>query len=70
LIDIAPKNNFRVFNNLWAFMRRKEREIKDVAAIEDILKRAFVCRLGLCEDNQPYVVPLCHGYKDNSLSKR
>jgi uncharacterized protein len=48
-------------------MRRKEREIKDVAAIEEILSRATVCRLGLCEDNRPYVVPLCFGYKDNAL---
>ncbi|MGA2678470.1 MAG: pyridoxamine 5'-phosphate oxidase family protein [Sedimentisphaerales bacterium] len=48
-------------------MRRKEKEIKDVAAIEDILRRATVCRLGLCEDNCPYVVPVCFGYKDNAL---
>jgi len=48
-------------------MRRKEKEIKDVAAMEDILRCATVCRLGLCEDNRPYVVPLCFGYKDNAL---
>ena len=48
-------------------MRRKEREIKDIAAIEGILRRATVCRLGLCEDNRPYVVPLCFGYKENAL---
>jgi hypothetical protein len=48
-------------------MRKTEKEIKDIAAIEDILKRAFVCRLGLCDGNQPYIVPLCFGYKDNAL---
>jgi hypothetical protein len=48
-------------------MRRKDKEIKDIAAIEDILSKALVCRLGLCENNQPYVVPLCFGYKDNTL---
>jgi nitroimidazol reductase NimA-like FMN-containing flavoprotein (pyridoxamine 5'-phosphate oxidase superfamily) len=48
-------------------MRRKEKEIKEIAAIEDILSRASVCRLGLCEDNRPYVVPVCFGYKDNAL---
>jgi nitroimidazol reductase NimA-like FMN-containing flavoprotein (pyridoxamine 5'-phosphate oxidase superfamily) len=48
-------------------MRRKEKELKDIAAIEDILRRASVCRLGLCEDNRPYVVPLCFGYKENAL---
>ncbi|MHC4396498.1 MAG: pyridoxamine 5'-phosphate oxidase family protein [Planctomycetota bacterium] len=48
-------------------MRRKEQEITDVAAIEEILSRAIVCRLGLCENGRPYVVPLCFGYKDNAL---
>lgn len=48
-------------------MRKKDKEIKDIAAIEEILTRAVVCRLGLCETNQPYVVPLCFGYKDNTL---
>jgi hypothetical protein len=48
-------------------MRKKDKEIKDIAAIEDILSKALVCRLGLCENNQPYVVPLCFGYKDNAL---
>jgi len=31
------------------------------------LSRARVCRLGLCDGNQPYVVPLCFGYEDNAL---
>jgi nitroimidazol reductase NimA-like FMN-containing flavoprotein (pyridoxamine 5'-phosphate oxidase superfamily) len=48
-------------------MRRKEKEIKDKAEIEQILNRAFVCRLGLCDNGRPYVVPLCFGYKDNAL---
>ena len=48
-------------------MQKKDKEIKDVAAIEDILSNASVCRLGLCENDQPYIVPLCFGYKDNTL---
>ncbi|MHC4479195.1 MAG: pyridoxamine 5'-phosphate oxidase family protein [Planctomycetota bacterium] len=48
-------------------MRRKEREIDNITVIEDILSKASVCRLGLCENNQPYVVPLCFGHKDNAL---
>jgi uncharacterized protein len=48
-------------------MRKTEREIEDIAAIEDILKRAYVCRLGLCEGNQPYIVPLCYGYEGKAL---
>ena len=48
-------------------MRRKDKEINDITAIEDILSKALVCRLGLCKNAKPYVVPLCFGYKDNAL---
>ena len=48
-------------------MHRNDKQINDIAAIEDILSKATVCRLGMCEANQPYVVPLCFGYKDNTL---
>jgi nitroimidazol reductase NimA-like FMN-containing flavoprotein (pyridoxamine 5'-phosphate oxidase superfamily) len=48
-------------------MRRAEEEIKDREAMETILHRATVCRLGLCRDSVPYVVPLSFGYRDNVL---
>jgi nitroimidazol reductase NimA-like FMN-containing flavoprotein (pyridoxamine 5'-phosphate oxidase superfamily) len=48
-------------------MRKKDKEIRNIAALEEILSKAMVCRLGLCEGNQPYVVPLCFGYEDNAL---
>jgi nitroimidazol reductase NimA-like FMN-containing flavoprotein (pyridoxamine 5'-phosphate oxidase superfamily) len=48
-------------------MRRAEREIKDREAIEAILHKATVCRLGLCRNGVPYVVPLSFGYRDNVL---
>jgi nitroimidazol reductase NimA-like FMN-containing flavoprotein (pyridoxamine 5'-phosphate oxidase superfamily) len=48
-------------------MRRAEREIKDREAIEAILHKAAVCRLGLCCDGVPYVVPLSFGYKNDAL---
>jgi len=48
-------------------MRRKNKEIRDIATIEDIIRKASVCRLGLCDNGRPYVVPLCFGYKDNTL---
>lgn len=48
-------------------MRRKEREIKDRAALEEIIKRSPVCRLAMSVDDQPYVVPLCFGYRDGRL---
>jgi nitroimidazol reductase NimA-like FMN-containing flavoprotein (pyridoxamine 5'-phosphate oxidase superfamily) len=48
-------------------VRRAEREIKDRKTIEQILRRATVCRLGLCDGDRPYVVPLSFGYQDNRL---
>jgi uncharacterized protein len=48
-------------------MRRKEKEITDKTAIESIILRSSVCRLALSEDNHPYIIPLCFGYKDNTL---
>jgi nitroimidazol reductase NimA-like FMN-containing flavoprotein (pyridoxamine 5'-phosphate oxidase superfamily) len=48
-------------------MRRKEREIKDKAEIESIINKASVCRLAMTDGKQPYLVPLCFGYKDNAL---
>ena len=49
------------------FMRLSEREITDQSAIEDIIRRSLVCRLGLSDENRPYIVPLCFGYKDRTL---
>jgi uncharacterized protein len=48
-------------------MRRTEQEITDVRDLEAVLKRARICRIGLAEDNMPYVVPVCFGYKDDRL---
>lgn len=48
-------------------MRRAEREIKDRKTIDDILRQATVCRLGLCDDDRPYVVPLNFGYDGECL---
>ena len=48
-------------------MRKKEKEIKDKLEIESIIKQALVCRLGLCDHQRPYIVPLNFGYQDNCL---
>ena len=38
-------------------MRRQEREIRDEKEIQEILEKGLVCRLGLYDGQQPYVVP-------------
>lgn len=48
-------------------MRLFEYEIKDQTEIDDIIRSAKVCRLGMSVDDQPYVVPLCFGYEAGSL---
>jgi len=48
-------------------MRRKEKEITDRTALEEILHKAWICRLAMSADDQPYVIPLCFGYRDRIL---
>lgn len=48
-------------------MRRKEKEIVSDAAIEDVVRKSIVCRIALSDEDRPYVVPLCFGYRDNTL---
>ncbi|HEY3419743.1 MAG TPA: pyridoxamine 5'-phosphate oxidase family protein [Methanomassiliicoccales archaeon] len=48
-------------------MRQAEREIKDRGAIDDLIKRAMICRLGLIDGDEPYIVPMNFGYDGKSL---
>jgi uncharacterized protein len=50
-------------------VRRKDREITDRAEMEAILGDAQVCRLGMADGMEPYVVPLCFAYvaDDNAI---
>lgn len=43
-------------------MRRKEREITNIEEKLTIIEKCKICRIGLCENNRPYVVPLNYGY--------
>ncbi|MGD8536508.1 MAG: pyridoxamine 5'-phosphate oxidase family protein, partial [Candidatus Aminicenantes bacterium] len=44
-----------------------DREIKDKAGIERIIKKALVCRVALSDGDSPYVFPVCFGFKDGCL---
>lgn len=41
-----------------AMMTRRERQVTDPEKILEILQRSKVVHLGLCDGNQPYVVPM------------
>ena len=43
-------------------MTRREKEVTDEKAILHILDTAQVVHLGLCVDNEPYIVPMNYGY--------
>lgn len=44
-------------------MTRREREITDKDEIISILDKCKILHLGLCDDTQPYVVPMNYGYE-------
>jgi nitroimidazol reductase NimA-like FMN-containing flavoprotein (pyridoxamine 5'-phosphate oxidase superfamily) len=44
-------------------MRRSDREVTDIEDKLGIIRRCKVLRLGLSEQNQPYVVPLNFGFE-------
>lgn len=48
-------------------MRQHKREIQDNALIQEIIAEAVVCRLGLCKDGIPYIVPLSFGYDGSCI---
>ena len=43
-------------------MRMSEREIADRQAIDDIIGRSQICHLAMCDEGQPYIIPLNFGY--------
>ena len=48
-------------------MRRGEREITSREEIDEIIRSCKVCRLGLWDGQEPYIVPLCFGYDGKLL---
>ena len=43
-------------------MTKRERQVTDPQQILEILDKAKVMHLGLCENNEPYVVPMNYGH--------
>ncbi|MDK2825370.1 MAG: uncharacterized protein PWQ51_1820 [Methanolobus sp.] len=48
-------------------MRRPEKQIIDGDMLQTILSDAIICRIGMCRNNVPYVVPMNFTYHDNAL---
>jgi nitroimidazol reductase NimA-like FMN-containing flavoprotein (pyridoxamine 5'-phosphate oxidase superfamily) len=48
-------------------MRRKEKQIEERSEIDTIIHAAQVCRLAMCMNDRPYLVPLSFGYDGRAL---
>lgn len=48
-------------------MRKHEQEITDKEEIQSIIYNSLVCRLGLCDGDKPYIVPMSFGFDDKYL---
>jgi hypothetical protein len=48
-------------------MRRDDREITNCLEIESILNNAIVCRIGLADGDEPYIVPVSFGYENRIM---
>jgi len=51
-------------------MRRHDKEITDIDEKINVINKCKVCRIGLSENDMPYIVPLNYGYsfEDNILT--
>jgi nitroimidazol reductase NimA-like FMN-containing flavoprotein (pyridoxamine 5'-phosphate oxidase superfamily) len=48
-------------------MRRAEREMKDRAEIDGVIRGCRICRLAFADSDEPYIVPLSFGYDGEAL---
>jgi len=51
-------------------MRRNDKEITDIDEKMNVIRKCKVCRIGLSENDMPYIVPLNYGYdfENNTLT--
>ena len=64
---LESNNQRTAYFPTWIIMRKQEREIRDRQVIDDIIRRCQVCHLAMCDDGQPYVLPLNFGYDGSFL---
>jgi len=50
-------------------MRRKDKEITDSKEIRQIIEDAVYCNVAMCQNNNPYVVPMNFGFTFTQLMK-
>ena len=48
-------------------MRKKDKEIQDKFLIKEILEKSEICRLGLVDNDEAYIVPVNFGFEDGVI---
>lgn len=48
-------------------MRRKDKEMVDEKVKVSIIGKAIICRIAMCWHDEPYVIPMNFGYRDNYI---
>jgi len=48
-------------------MRRHDKQITDQHIIQDILKKSEICRLGMVDNGEAYIVPVYYAYQDGFI---
>ena len=48
-------------------MRREDKEIVDKKVMVSIIEKAIICRVAMCWQDEPYVIPMNFGYRDNYI---
>ncbi|MBI4187298.1 MAG: pyridoxamine 5'-phosphate oxidase family protein [Chloroflexi bacterium] len=48
-------------------MRRQDKELTNIEEIEGIIRKAVHCRIGLVDNDEPYIVPVNFGYQRGAL---
>lgn len=48
-------------------MRRSEKEITSQALLDEIIRKAQVCRLAVSYNDMPYIIPMNFGYADRVM---
>lgn len=43
-------------------MRKKDREIKDILEIINVIDKCDICRIGIFDEKYHYIIPLNFGY--------
>lgn len=48
-------------------MRRKDKEIVEQKVMVSIIEKAIICRVGMCWQDEPYVIPMNFGYRNHYI---